>query len=298
MSEQMNLMGLSNAISSPALEDGATPFASLDGRMMNQRGPVPVPASLSAVQEKLKDFATRGTCGPLFEGSSPSAILQSSLESRLRARMAGRGSPEFALTWKEWDMPSGLPICALRASAPRTSGNGSTGWPTPMVFDGTNNGEPRALRFKGNAPSEQNHNRSPGTPGSYRGDLKDWAPVLCHWPTPQAHDVTGRSKKQKEKHGTKHGCSCLVQAAGWATPTTRDHKDGTEQSCQNVPTNKLLGREVHTFAGMEKLGGFRLNPHFSRWLMGFPPEWCACAVMAMQSYRRLPQNSSKPRGKH
>jgi hypothetical protein len=33
--------------------------------------------------------------------------------------------------------------------------------------------------------------------------------------------VTGRSETQKEKHGTKHGCSCLVLAAklaGWATP--------------------------------------------------------------------------------
>ncbi len=29
---------------------------------------------------------------------------------------------------------------------------------------------------------------------------------------------------------------------GWATPTTRDWKDGPE--CQNVPINALLGREV------------------------------------------------------
>jgi len=30
--------------------------------------------------------------------------------------------------------------------------------------------------------------------------------------------------------------------SGWATPTTRDHKDGAE--CLNVPINSLLGREV------------------------------------------------------
>jgi hypothetical protein len=47
------------------------------------------------------------------------------------------------------------------------------------------------------------------------------------WTTPQAHDTTGRSLGQKEKHGTKHGCACLVRdadLAGWVT-TTRDWKD-------------------------------------------------------------------------
>lgn len=31
------------------------------------------------------------------------------------------------------------------------------------------------------------------------------------WSTPQAHDAIGRSDAQKEKHGTTHGCRCLVQ---------------------------------------------------------------------------------------
>ncbi len=70
------------------------------------------------------------TSGQSGSPSSPSAALQLSLESRLRARLGGNGSPEYKLTWKHWDMPSGLPICALRASAPRTSGKGSGGWPS------------------------------------------------------------------------------------------------------------------------------------------------------------------------
>lgn len=37
----------------------------------------------------------------------------------------------------------------------------------------------------------------------------------------------------------------IGEPAGWATPTTRDHKDGTAEACKNVPVNALLGRQVH-----------------------------------------------------
>jgi hypothetical protein len=33
----------------------------------------------------------------------------------------------------------------------------------------------------------------------------------------------------------------------WPTPTARDWKDGSAQSCKNVPVNGLLGRAVHQF---------------------------------------------------
>jgi DNA (cytosine-5)-methyltransferase 1 len=37
------------------------------------------------------------------------------------------------MTWKRWAMPSGPPICALRALAHRTSGSGSTGGGVRLV---------------------------------------------------------------------------------------------------------------------------------------------------------------------
>src|SRR5690606_17072434 len=46
------------------------------------------------------------------------------------------GSPEYDLTWSQWDMPWGPPIFRLRASARRTSGNGCGGWRTPSGSDG------------------------------------------------------------------------------------------------------------------------------------------------------------------
>lgn len=77
------------------------------------------------------------TCGHYGDTSSRSADLQSSLENRLQARLGGGGSPLFVLTWKHWDMPSGLPICALRASARRTAGPDYGSWPTPTARDCT-----------------------------------------------------------------------------------------------------------------------------------------------------------------
>jgi hypothetical protein len=52
------------------------------------------------------------------------------------------------------------------------------GWVTPLAFDATNDGEPRALRYKGTAPSEAGNTRNPESSGSYRGDLKDWAGLV------------------------------------------------------------------------------------------------------------------------
>lgn len=124
------------------------------------------------------------------------------------------------------------------------------------------------------------------------------------WTTPQAHDTSGRSTGQKAKHGTKHGCACLVrdvELAGWPTPTTRDHKDGSE--CPNVQTNSLLGREVWqadqpiritadgqvlTGSDAGTVSSGQLNPRFSGWLMGYPVEWCKAALSAHQT--RSPKN--------
>lgn len=75
---------------------------------------------------------------PAFSASSPSARLQWLLENKLAERMDANGSPEFALIWKQQDMPAGPPICRLAASVRRTTARGFTGlraWATPSARD-------------------------------------------------------------------------------------------------------------------------------------------------------------------
>ena len=220
----------------PELEAGHSLSDSPDGLRINLSGPEAAPASPLASPVKGSPNPTLATSGLSSPASSATASLQSSLENKLRAKLAAYGSPEYELTWKHWDMPSGPPILARRASARRTSGNAYIGWPTP-----------------------------------------------------QAHDTHERGNTMADHHHYPHDLPNAAQMAGWATPTSRDHKDAASD-LTNTPVNGLLGRQaLISTASTEKRGA--LNPEFSRWLMGFPPEWGSCAPTAMPSSRRSRQSS-------
>lgn len=89
------------------------------------------------------------------------------------------------------------------------------------------------------------------------------------WPTPHANCSTGAGRQ-----GRKGGPNLQTAVTMWPTPTARDYKDGTAESCANVPVNALLGRAVHQNPQPQQSGS--LNPAWVEWLMGFPEGWTDC----------------------
>lgn len=152
MYSQPTLWDTPNVISSPESESGAMPCDSPDGAIDREFGPDPVRVSRFRARDSKKAMPINDTCGPLFTASSPSAGLQWSLANRLRANLDVNGSLEYALTWKDWDMPAGPPICALRASERRTSGNVCIGVPTPCVPNGGRRPKGGKMSLKGQTP--------------------------------------------------------------------------------------------------------------------------------------------------
>jgi DNA (cytosine-5)-methyltransferase 1 len=105
--------------------------------------------------------------------------------------------------------------------------------------------------------------------------MQKWPAHRNIWPTPRAEFDSG---KHNGKPDTLHSAVKM-----WPTPTSRDWKDGSAQACANVPSNSLLGREVHT-DGMNSSGS--LNPAWVEFLMGFPLGWTALDHSATPSSRK------------
>jgi hypothetical protein len=189
------------------------------------------------------------------------------------------------------------------------------GWPSPNTPSGGRSISIEKMDATGRTADGKKHTAS-----------LEHAVKFAGWTTPQAHDVSPRGQGQKAKHGTKHGCADLnadvalvgwnspratdgsnggpnqaggalsadASLAGWPTCTTRDHKDGTAKSCENVPENALLGRVAHlSNAETAKSEGYRLNPFFSLWLQGYPPLWGICGIVGLKKLKS--KKSSKRR---
>lgn len=248
------LEDIRNATSSPESAGGASHLNSPDGRKIDPYGQEVVPASHTVQRENIEETQTSETSGLPSSASLQSATLNLYLANRLKTRFATDGSIEYTQTWKEKSTPSGRLYLVHTVSERRIADTGSTGEVSAWP----------KTPMAGDAEGGQMEIR-PVTSGKYK--LRDWGTV-----------------------------------SAWPTQTSRDHKDGIPS---NVPVNCRLGRAVwqvflhgetvnSSSAGMGKLAGYRLNPYFSGWLMGFPKEWTTAGLLA---FRKMAASRSQKKRK-
>jgi hypothetical protein len=286
----MTLKDMTNATFSPVSADGVSLSGSQDGPIQDEMfGQEAHPVSPSAPQDNAKVLPTLATSGPSTSVSSPSAVLQRSLESKLQQRLATGGSTLFSLTWKAKDTPARRPFFQLVASARRTSANDFGSWPTPQHSDVTGGGQ---------AKRATNPDRS--------NDLNDFA-MLASWPTPMAgnpgtenYNAAGNTDSSRQTRALMGVGLAGVDRSSWPTASASDTRTYSKESIATYAQGGTVGGHgldlnaatqlAHGLtsngspAQTEKPG--QLNPEFSLWLMGYPAEWAYSGAQAMQSSRK------------
>ena len=277
------------------------------------------------------------TYGRKFGDSQLNLDLDAYSESRLTQWEHSRGSLLYQHRLKYSATPLGRRVCRLQASARPIfdndcgglAGPTATGWPTPTAMykhGGLQTSSENALRRKASGhmlnlddaaqlagwTTPQAHDVSPRGAGNRKnpkggGACLAWDAKMAGWPTPMAATPnslrgTGQDPMVRKAGGHQVGLQDAVRlVAGWATPTSRDHKDGTTDLTQ-TPVNSILGRQVNLSPAMTTKRG-QLNPAFSLWLMGYPKHWMAVApsrasaslgARAMQSFPNAQPDLSGP----
>lgn len=160
---------------------------------------------------------------------------------------------------------------------------------------------PRACDEKGAISETETTARSPA---SGQANLPEQVLTLFGYATPRAPDhSTGAKETETTARRTASGQAKLAEQAvtlfGWATATASDHPQGGSTQGNRKSPNLSIQAHACQFFGpgtdseSSTVGtgnyGASLNPYFSAWLLGFPPEWLDCLpVQATRSRQESP----------
>lgn len=130
MLHPMTSRDIHSVISSLVSVDGAMPCVSRDGPTKDLFGQEAAPASRIARRGRVKVNLTKGICGLLGMGSSASAALQKSLESKLAERLPMDGLMKSSMIWKVKITPLRQRYCQLVLSKRLMKENAFSLWHT------------------------------------------------------------------------------------------------------------------------------------------------------------------------
>lgn len=240
-------------------------------------------ASLGAPQENRKEPKMNGGYGRTLTESLARYDPPSSSWRTSQVSLEG-GLVTFSGPWPNSGMMRNGISFRRKRLEPRISDGEFSSWPTPHTTEIPLWATPRASE-KGNYQKNVLGQRSLTLTGQAKG----------RWPTPRASPNENRAARLYN-HETR---TLAEETIRWATPTTRDWKDGTNPS-EEAPTNSLLGRQAPRCG----VGGpisskdgqnlrLRLNPQFVEWLMGLPPMWTDLGPLETPLFQQWQQRHSQ-----
>lgn len=271
-SKQQTLRGTHSATSSRESGFGRTRSTEPTGEI-NRSGQVRARVSHSVQPEKEKGLRIKDTCGLIGSGLSKSVNLTQFLANKFQEKTDLIGSILFQPTSKTAITPLGRLVPLLHASELPFSEKGYTLSPTPTPVKGDN----------------WNNKYKNGDADGRLGNVARM--VIHHLPTPQARDWKGpQGRAFQNKRAT---CSTAEKVIGKKNKLAADLPTialWVLDIDKNLPEGKVSGKSVNGFR-IPTAKGVQLNPAYSRWLMGLPPEWDECAVTAMLSVPRKRKRS-------
>jgi hypothetical protein len=133
----------------------------------------------------------------------------------------------------------------------------------------------------------------------FRTDQLPRQAALAGWPTPVVNDAkgSGYSYSQGDKNKPVLKLPGQAQQAGWPTPNATDStgagRQGREgganlqtQAAEAGPMRLTASGDLLTGSSAGMAAGGQLSPHMSRWLMGFPLDWCEAALRIPKKKKR------------